>query len=414
MSEHASPEETSPCVHCGLCLEACPTYRLTGVEAESPRGRLYLMNAIDGGRAQLDESAAGHLSSCLGCLACETACPSGVAYGRRIEEFRPRLRATGLVTTRVFRALAYRALRSERHQRIAGRAATLLDSLGLGRVRRRIPGIGLMPKRAATASRAQERLAQAPSAEPRLSVALLTGCGARVLRPSLETAVLDALSFNGIRAHRLDARYCCGALALHEGRTDEAHVLASETLRRARELGVDYVVTAAAGCRAALGDAESHAKRGTLGTEPSQRNPLRVREVCELLVENDFRKPRARSAEVEIAYHDACHLLHAAHVTAPPRAVLESTGAAVVDLGENSVCCGSAGTYNLIHREAANALGRRKAELVVERGVRRLAVANLGCILQIERALARRGIADVRIAHPVEYLAEAYRADLGE
>lgn len=407
MGNGPSSIEGSPCVHCGLCLEACPTYRLTGVEAESPRGRLYLMKAIADGRMTLDATSASHLDSCLGCLACETTCPSGVAYRHHIEGIRPRLRGLRRDT---FRGFVYRAMRNERWQRVAVGIAALLDAVGLQQFRRTLPGIGLVPaRRGGPQEKRSPETEVAPHAR-RPSVALLTGCGARVFRPSLEAAVRQVLEMNGVRVVTLESDSCCGALALHEGRDAEARAHSSATLKRAGELGVDHVVTAAAGCRAAL---EEFARLPR--TEPASafgappREPT-VREICELLVEIEFRKPVARvtSDERMVAYHDACHLLHAARVVEPPRTVLAAAGLTVCDLGENSICCGSAGTYNMTHAETAAALGGRKADLASEGGFRQIAVANLGCILQIERALALSGSTGIRVAHPVEYLSDAY------
>jgi glycolate oxidase iron-sulfur subunit len=172
-------------------------------------------------------------------------------------------------------------------------------------------------------------------------------------------------------------------------------------------------VTAAAGCRAALADFARTSRQGPSSSTAGSRGDPAVREICELLVEIQFRRPvtRATGKERVVAYHDACHLLHAARVIEPPRAILDAAGMTVRDLGENSICCGSAGTYNLTHARMAEALGERKAELASEGGFRQIAVANLGCILQIERALAISNRANVRVAHPVEYLVDAYRAE---
>ena len=403
----------SPCVHCGLCLDACPTYRVNGLEAESPRGRLYLMEAVADGRIALDHDVAGHLDSCLGCLACETACPSGVKYGRRIEGFRPRLH--GGVASRprhAWRMLVHRALRSDRWQRLALVTARMADRTGLARLRRQLPGLSLVPAHTARASPTRSDRSASDGRPPRARVALLMGCGARVFRPELEAAVRSVLAENEIDVETMDAGICCGALSLHDGRTAEATHLASDLVRRFADAPVDYIVTVAAGCRAALGDADHLADAVLRLSGDSARLASKSREICELLVELGFRAPRGagRTAHT-IGYHDACHLLHAARVAQPARDVLTATGAVVVDLGENAVCCGSAGTYNLVHPRTASELGRRKAELVAAGAFRQVAVANLGCILQIERALDIASAGLVRVAHPIEYLAEAYERE---
>lgn len=371
---------------------------------------MYLMDAVVDGRIPLDHDVTAHLDSCLGCLACETACPSGVSYGRRIERFRPWLH--GDIESRprrAWRALVHRALRSDRGQWLALLSARTIDRLGLTRLRRRIPGLGLVPAYAACAlPRRSERSTSDPHA-PRARVALLMGCGARIFRPELEAAVMRVLAENRIAVETMDAGICCGALSLHDGRMAEASELVSELVRRLADAPVDYVVTAAAGCRAALGDADHLAAAGLRSSGTSRRLASKSREICELLVEVGFRAPgEAGRSLSRTAYHDACHLLHAARVARPGREVLAATGAIVVELGENAVCCGSAGTYNLVHPRTADELGRRKADLIAAGGFRQVAVANLGCILQIERALAIASPTPVRVAHPIEYLAEAY------
>ena len=368
------------------------------------------MDAVADGRLSLDSAVAGHLDSCLGCLACETACPSGVSYGRRIEGFRPRLHARAERTPRgVLRAFVHHALRSDRWQRFAVMTASVLDRAGLARLRRRMPGLGLVPERSPHALPGHVHGAVFGARGPRARAALLVGCGARVFRPELEAAATRVLEENGIAVERVAADMCCGALSLHDGRDAEARDLASGMIRRFADAPVDYVVTAAAGCRAALGDSNHLAEAELRRAGAAKRLAAKSREICELLVEVGFRRPEPAAGDRRIVgYHDACHLLHGARVARASRDVLAATGAIVVELGENAVCCGSAGTYNLVHPRIADELGRRKAELVATGGFHEIAVANLGCILQIDRALANAGIAPVRVAHPIEFLAEAY------
>ena len=247
----------------------------------------------------------------------------------------------------------------------------------------------------------------------RARVALLIGCGARVFRPAIVAAAVRVLEENDLAVELVPDGMCCGALAHHEGDVAEAAAVASVLATHVEASCFDYVVTAAAGCRAALGEAAHLSGRDADGADSADRLSEKSREICELLVELGFRAPRGDARlPREIAYHDACHLLHAARVAEPARAVLAAAAATVVELGENAICCGSAGTYNLVHPLAADALGRRKSELIKASGCREVAVANLGCILQMERSLAMGGgPAAHRIAHPVEYLAEAYERE---
>ena len=397
-----------PCVHCGLCLDTCPTYRVLGSEADSPRGRIHIMEAVDRGELRLDREAAAHLDGCLGCLACETACPSGVSFGSRIERFRERVREE--VPAGPWRRLVQRVVQRPGLISLAKRSAVALDALGLGRLRRKLPGIGLMPSRRRALRGGLEPLAPAGDA-PR--VAVLAGCVADDLMPSIHAAAVETLRHNGVEVVELRGQ-CCGALALHAGRTDEAAALARRTVAAIEALGVDRVVTTAAGCGAAMreyGHRPPAAGDGEEAGSAAARVAGKTMDVSELLVELGPREPARRLDERIVAYHDACHLLHASGVAAAPRAVVRAaTGRTPSDLGDNHICCGSAGSYNLEHPPMAIELGNRKAALAAGGDADTIAVANVGCIMQIERALAMTG-QDLRVRHPVELLAEAYRRE---
>jgi glycolate oxidase iron-sulfur subunit len=398
----------SPCVHCGLCLDTCPTYRLTGLEAESPRGRLYLMDAVLDGVAPLDHDVIAHLDSCLGCLACESACPSGVRYGSRIEEFRPRIAKEDPRLVR--RALGWLA-RAGRHTKTLAsirRVATTLDLLGLEAIRRRIDGLGLVPRR-----EKGDRMPLVPSPQaPRLRVALLVGCVADQLRPSITRAAVNVLRRNGVEAVVLPTDSCCGALDLHSGDSAAAIRSATAMCIAIASNQVDFVITTAAGCGALLRRYDDLLPDRGASCDTAAWITQHSRDICELLVEVGLRAPRIDSvSEQAIAYHDACHLLHGCGVHQAPREVLTAAGVHWFDLGENAVCCGSAGVYNLLHPRTALDLARRKTELVLGKGVTGVAVGNIGCIMQFERALARAGRRDIAVRHPVELLEEAYRKE---
>jgi glycolate oxidase iron-sulfur subunit len=242
-------------------------------------------------------------------------------------------------------------------------------------------------------------------------VALLIGCVADRLRPSINRAAVEVLHRNGIEVVETPDIGCCGALALHSGRESDARELARHNVRAFAAAGVDRFVTTAAGCGAMVrdygrllaDDAELHDTARSMSAQACDVN--------ELLVETGFEPPVSRPLETQrVAYHDACHLLHASGIADAPRFVLSSAiGCVPDDLGENALCCGSAGSYNLDHRAMGLELGRRKAKLAREAGAQVISVANIGCILQLERAVAL-GDLDVRVAHPIELLAEAYAA----
>lgn len=409
-----------PCIHCGLCLEACPTYRVLGTEADSPRGRIYLMEAIDKGETELDDQAALHLSRCLGCLACETACPSGVSFGRRIEEFRPRIAERGSFWSDAAREV----YTNNRLVDIGLRVAGVLDRVGLGDARRKVPGLGLLPAAEAGGSAEVTPLRRSRSHQPlraRARVAVLTGCVGDRLLPGINRDTVEVLQRNGIEVVDAPGQGCCGALAQHSGRKDEAAAQARANVEAFRNADVDFVVSTAAGCGAMLRD-YGHVLAG--GDDQNQDVAEDVtgerlgaqevadlsRDICELLVEVGFERPKhPLHVEGNVAYHDACHLLHARGISSAPRAILEAAyGKAPVDLGENAICCGSAGSYNLDHPVISAELGARKAELAKSSSAAVVAVANVGCLLQISRALAMSGNA-APVRHPISLLAEAYR-----
>ena len=400
-----------PCVHCGLCLDTCPTYRVLGAEADSPRGRIHIMEGIRSGELELDDQAALHLSRCLGCLACETACPSGVSFGRRLEEFRPLL-AQRHDTQATWRNVARRVYSSDAMVDTGLAVADLLDRVGLGAARRRVPGLGLLPgvENAGDPELSPLRRSRLHQPlRPRARAALLTGCVGDRLMPAINRDTVEVLQRNGIEVVEVPAQNCCGALALHAGLSAEAVALASQNSIAFTGADVDFVVSTAAGCGAMLRD-YAHLLRGTDAAEDAIDLAERSRDICELLVEIGFEQPVAPlEIRGRVAYHDACHLLHARGISSAPRAVCEAaTGKEPVDLGENSICCGSAGSYNVDHPALSAELGARKAELALERKASLIAVGNVGCLLQISQAVALAGL-PTEVKHPVQLLAEAYR-----
>lgn len=407
-----------PCVHCGLCLDTCPTYRVLGTEADSPRGRIYIMEAIGAGELELDDQAATHLSRCLGCLACETACPSGVSFGRRIEEFRPRLAERGGIDGAWKKATRH-VYTNPSLVEVGLRGAGLLDRAGLGNLRRQAPGLGLLPS-APSAALGDDGadwkvtpLRRSRTHQPlraRYRVALLTGCVGDQMLPAINRDTVEVLQHNGIEVVEVPGQGCCGALALHSGRPDEAAAMARANLAAfAKAEQVDAFVTTAAGCGAMVRDYD-HLLAGTDVAEEAQAFSALCRDICELLVEVGFETPaRPLTSAGPVAYHDACHLLHACGVAQAPRRICQAaTGSAPMDLGENNLCCGSAGSYNLDQPRLADELGRRKARLAADRSPATIAVGNAGCMLQIARALALEGVT-ASVRHPVQLLAAAYR-----
>jgi glycolate oxidase iron-sulfur subunit len=375
------------CVHCGFCLPACPTYSLWGEEMDSPRGRIQLMSLVEDGEVPMNESVARHLDRCLGCLACVPACPSGVRYdilierarAKRVEEAptgpRSRLLQAGLLAVmprpRLLRALSVPLALGVRPSSLA-------------------PRLRLSDLRAAPAERLPAR------GEQRLSVALLAGCVQRAWFGRVNRAAADALSRAGCDVAVPREQGCCGALHLHSGRDRGAKERARRTI--AALSGYDRVAVTAAGCGSAMkGYGE------LLDTDEAREFSTRVRDVTEILAELSPAPPAKRP--LRVVYQDACHLAHGQGVREEPRALLSAIpGVELAEIADPGMCCGSAGTYNVLQPKAARELGDRKARSILEAEPDVVATANPGCALQLAAALRRAGRGDLRIVHPVELL----------
>lgn len=396
------------CIHCGICLPQCPTYRVLGQEMDSPRGRVYLMRAAAEGRIGLTANFVTHMDRCLGCRACESACPSGVPFGRLIEEVR------GQIERQVPRPLGRRLLGrlilgTFPDRRRLGRMLGLLRVYQRSGLQHLVRGSGLL--RPFPRLRAMERFLPplGAAAEPGLplrleasgpsrgTVALLTGCVQALLFPEVNGATARLLARAGYTVVVPPAQGCCGALHLHWGERGEARRLARANLAAFAE--ADWVVTNAAGCGTALRD-YGH----LLPDDPAAaRLAARARDVSELLAAA-LPEPRHPLA-LTVTYHEPCHLAHGQRVREAPRTLLRAIpGLKLVELADADVCCGSAGVYNLLEPEIAGQLLARKLDRIAETGAEVVASGNPGCLLQLRMGLASRGL-PVRAHHPVELLA---------
>jgi glycolate oxidase iron-sulfur subunit len=405
-----SLDEIRKCVHCGICLPQCPTYRVLGEEMDSPRGRIYLMRAAAEGRASLSEGFARHMDLCLGCRACETACPSGVAFGSLLEATRAQLRASRPASRRrpieraIFALFPYpdrlgRALAALRlYQRTGLR--TLIRSTGLlGRVSALagmeallpdIPSATVIPEFTRARGRRRGR------------VGLLTGCVQRHLFPTVHRDTVTLLALAGYDVLVPAAQGCCGALDLHGGRV-EAYRARAQELAEVFPDDLDFVVSSAAGCGAtmrAYGDAWP-------ASAAARHLADRTRDVTELLVDAEL--PLGR-LEVTVTYHDACHLAHGQRVRAQPRALLARIpGLSLIELKDSDLCCGSAGVYNLLEPQMADRLLAMKLDRIVATGARVVAAGNPGCVMQIAKGARQRRLA-LEVRHPIELVARAVEA----
>lgn len=397
------------CVHCGICLPQCPTYRVLGEEMDSPRGRLYLIRAAAEGRIDLTPGLARHLDLCLGCRACETACPSGVPFGRLLESARDQLER--------------RAVRAPARDRSTldfllglfpypGRLAPVLQALKLYQwsgMQVVVRGLGLLaPWRTL---RAMEALLPplpaaavplpeviAARAARRGRAGLLLGCVQRFLHSDVNADTARLLSAAGYEVIVPREQECCGALHLHAGRLEEFRGMARR-LMATFDRDLDVVVVNAAGCGAALKE-YGH----WLEEDGARAFSARVQDVSEVLAECTL---PLRELRATVTYHDPCHLAHGQKIRLQPRELLgRIPGLTLVDLPDSDVCCGSAGVYNLLEPEMAGELGRRKAERIRETGARLVATGNPGCLMQIGRHCRAQGL-PVEVVHPVTLLARA-------
>lgn len=413
-----SGEVIADCVHCGFCLPACPTYLLWGEEMDSPRGRIYQMKLINEGQLRLDATTAGHFDACLGCMACVTACPSGVRYDQLIEAVRPQVERnwTRSRRDRLFRALIFWLFPHPRRLRVAAllgavyqrlRLRVLADRVGL---LRRMPARlrvleGLLPPVRLRAALRDLPERAAPPRAPRRRVGLVTGCVQRVFFGHVNAATMRVLAAEGCEVLAPREQGCCGALSEHAGREPEAADLARKTIEVFERLDVDTVVVNVAGCGSALKQYGRLLADDPVYARRAADFSAKVRDVSELLAELGPATAPRHPIHARVAYHDACHLAHAQGVRRQPRAVLqEIPGVELTDIPEAEVCCGSAGIYNLLQPQAAEELGRRKAENIRSTAPDAVATANPGCLLQIGRHLD-----GVPLLHPVELVDASIR-----
>ena len=384
------------CVHCGFCLPTCPSYAVFEEEMDSPRGRIVLMRIGHEEGSEVSQEMTTHLDRCLGCMACVTACPSGVQYDRLIERARPQVERNGARTPRE-RALRKAIFALFTHP---GRLRAAVPFMALQqKLRLPVPYRELAPK--VPVRQAMRQLPEVTPAigERRGRIAFMQGCVQRVFFGDVNAATVRVLAAEGWEVHAPRRPRCCGALQLHTGVEDEARKLARATIDAYD--GFDHVVVNVAGCGSAMKE------YGYLfeGDARAEAFSAKVRDVHELLAEHE---PRARRhpLPLKVAYHDACHLAHAQQVRTQPRVLLR--GIPELELFEPAeweLCCGSAGIYNLVQPEAAAKLGRRKAANLAATGADAIAAANPGCAIQITAHMEQ----DIPIYHPMTLLDHSIR-----
>ena len=423
------------CMHCGLCLPTCPTYDSTKVERNSPRGRIALMRAIADGQLEPTQAFGEEMYFCLGCLACQTACPAGVNYAELFEHARAEVEQSGALKSprrNFIRNLALKWLFMDlRRLRFVARLLRAYQRWGLQTLVRRSGILKLFPRRL------QELEAMTPEIQSRFSgeliphvtpaigdkkfrVALLTGCAQDPIFSDVNRDTAEVLARNGCEVITPRAQSCCGSLHAHNGEWGLAQELARRNIEQFPPEEFDAIITNAGGCGShlkhfgkLLADDVAYRQRATLWDR-------RVKDVHEWLGEiraegrgargEGISASSARDASpVTVVYHDSCHLCHGQKITAQPRELLRGIpGIRLVDLPESSWCCGSAGIYNLTQPEMAGELLRRKIGHIKSTGAQVVATANPGCLLQIINGARAEGL-PLRVVHPMTLLAEAYR-----
>ena len=428
-------EKFLDCVHCGLCTAACPTYLETGNENNSPRGRIYLMRAVTDGRLELTDTVTRHLDLCLDCRACETACPSGVQYGRLIEPFRVEMQqhaaaggATGSGTAAKPRKngwfekyILYGMFPYPRRLRWALVPAKLMQMTGIDWLAERIGLTKLLPEKL---RRMQRLLPPLVAREPglpeflpaigpkRARVALFTGCVADAMFHHVNWATARVLQQNGCEVVVPRSQVCCGAIHYHSGAGEPALQLARTNADSLLNDDIDAVIINVAGCGSMLKDyghmGEELAKGDTVLRQSLERFAHKVKDISEFLATLGPIAPRGEIS-LTATYHDACHLCHAQRIREQPRDLLALVpGLKLVPLPESEICCGAAGSYNLTEGEMADRLADRKLKHIVSTGATAVIMGNAGCSLQIQAALRQAG-QPIWVAHPMEILDLSYR-----
>ena len=394
--------ELDACVTCGLCLPHCPTFRLTGDEAASPRGRLAAMAAVADGVAEVDGTFEAILDACLQCRACEPACPSLVPFGRAMEGARIEITTQRPTWSRRMRHIVVGRLVANRWlMRLGTTLLALLQRLGVQRRRwgplQPLAGMRWLPLPAQTAISVR----RSPETPAQARVGVLAGCVMDPWFQGVHRATIELLANARYDVEVPDRQTCCGALAAHDGAGRDAKRLARRNV--AAFAGFDLVVADAAGCSAHLKEYENWAEGG--GDLAG-----RVRDVTEVVADElaAGRLPALRPGKGAVAVQDPCHLRHAQRIVDQPRAILIAAGYTPVDVDPGGMCCGAAGVYSLLHPETSDELGRRKAAEVEATGTTVVASANPGCEMQLRRHVG----AGVRVAHPVELYWEAMQREV--
>ena len=409
------------CVHCGFCLPACPTYVLWGEEMDSPRGRIYMMKKSTQGEAPLDQRFRLHMDNCLGCMACMTACPSGVQYDKLIEDTRAQVERNipRPIADTLFRKLLFATFPYAGRLRLLALPMLLYQRSGLQPLIRASGVLRLLPKRMAAM---ESLLPQVPAnlfkhlpthvaatSAPRRRVGMLSGCVQQVFFQHVNEATARVLAAEGCEVVIPQSQPCCGALMVHSGLEDHAAHLARQMIAIFEAANVDTIVINAAGCGSTMKEYGHILRDDPVWAARAAAFSAKCKDISEILCDLPAQAPR-HPLPLRVAYHDACHLRHAQAIHEQPRRLLSTIpGLEVVEVEEASLCCGSAGVYNLLNPEPASQLGDRKVEKLLATRAEAVISANPGCLLQLMSGLRRRGLETMPTFHMVELLDASIR-----
>ena len=429
---HNAPDRKlmDTCVHCGFCLPACPTYQLWGEEMDSPRGRIWLMRKAATGDAPLDSTFQQHIDQCLGCMACMTACPSGVEYNKLIEDTRAQVErnTTRTLSDRLFRSMLFATFPHPARLRALRWPLAFYQRSGLQTLVRRSGLLAHLPARL----RAMEELLppvplhrraptthiQPPKATPpttnnptpRARLALLTGCVQDAFFPHVNAATQRVLAAAGYDVITPEHQGCCGALLVHSGLEDQAAAYARRLITTLESAHPDIIAINAAGCGSTMKEYPQLFRDDPAWHARAQAFSARCRDLSELLAPLAATDLPFHPLPLRIAYQDACHLRHAQGIFAQPRALLAAIpGLDLAEIADANTCCGSAGVYNLLFPETAAELGERKATHLLATGAQALVSANPGCLLQFQASLRRMGHPELPTFHTAEILDASLR-----
>jgi glycolate oxidase iron-sulfur subunit len=407
-------DKSLACIHCGLCLSSCPTYLETGNENDSPRGRIYLMRAVQDGRLPLGETAVRHIDLCLGCRACEAVCPSGVHYGELLESTRYHIEKhhrRPLWQKFLRRFAIEQVFPFPERMELALLPAKLLKRLKLDRW---APGIlrealSLIPER--TCNTPLPTVSPSATGTTRGRVGFISGCVMSVMFGDTNAASVRLLNRAGFEVITPSDQGCCGALYAHGGNLSEARACARRNIATFERLDLDAIVINAAGCGSTLKEYGHLLSADPRWAARGEAFSGKVKDLTEWLVNaGAIPAPESATEALKVTYHDACHLAHPQRITKAPRDLVRAVaGPGFVEMPESDVCCGSAGSYNLTEPEMAVRLQRRKIENILSTGAQLVVTSNPGCLLQIRAGLRKAGALQVEALHIADYLDRAFR-----